>query len=168
MHLYEIAQDYQGVLSLMESADLSNPDEAEAIGNALAQVGDEFRDKATNLVRYVTNIGSDVEALDAEIARLTARKKAIAARREWCIAYLLANMQATGITEIKQPAFTIRLRDNPVSVIVDDPALIPAEFMRQPEPPPPSPDKKAIGEAIKAGRDVPGCHTERKQRVEIK
>lgn len=168
MHLYEIAADYRAVAEMMDSADLSNPAEVEAITNAIAQVGDEFRDKATNLVRYVANLGSDVDALDAEIARLQARKKAIAARREWCMGYLLANMQATGITEIKHPAFTIKLRDNPDSVVIDDAAMIPAEFVRQPETPPPAPDKKAIAAALKAGTEVPGCHLERKQRVEIK
>jgi len=40
--------------------------------------------------------------------------------------------------------------------------------MRQPEPPPPSPDKTAIKEAMKAGVDVPGCKLTVGKRLEIK
>jgi hypothetical protein len=60
------------------------------------------------------------------------------------------------------------VRDNPAAVVVDDAAVIPAEFMRQPAPPPAEPDRRAIADAIKAGREVPGAHLEKSQRVQIK
>ena len=60
----------------------------------------------------------------------------------------------------------LAVRDNPPSVVID--GEVPAEFMRQPDPPPPVADKKAIGEALKAGREIPGAHLSRGQRLEIK
>jgi hypothetical protein len=40
--------------------------------------------------------------------------------------------------------------------------------MRQPEPPPAAPDKKAIAEAIKEGREVPGAMLAQGTRLDIK
>lgn len=168
MNLYEIASDYQNIIALIEETDPADAAGMEAVSNAIAQVGDEFNAKAVAIVHYSKNIGSDIDAIDAEIKRLTARKKAIQSRDEWLKGYLLSNMQACGITEIKCPVFTIRLRDNPESVVIDDEAAIPAEFMKTPPPPAATPDKDAIKAAIKEGRDVPGVHIERKQRIEIK
>lgn len=168
MHLYEIAADYQNVIGLLENTDTTDVAGMEAVSNAIEQVGEEFNTKAVALVHYATNIGSDIDAIDTEIARLNARKKSMTGRMQWLNEYLLMNMQRCGISEIKHPAFTIRLRDNPESVVVADESVIPAEFMKVPPPPKASPDKNAIKAAIKEGRDVPGCHLERKQRVEIR
>lgn len=168
MHLYEIAADYRDIIGLLENTDPTDAEGMESVSNAIAQVGDEFNAKAVALVHYATNICSDISAIDAEIARLTARKKSMTSRTDWLNRYLLENMQRCGISEIKHPSFTIKLRDNPEAVIIADEAAIPAEFMRVPPPPKASPDKTAIKAAIKEGKDVPGCHLERKQRVEIK
>jgi hypothetical protein len=51
---------------------------------------------------------------------------------------------------------------------VFDAAQVPAEFMKQPEPPPAAPDKTAIKAALKAGTDVPGARLVRGQRLEAK
>jgi len=168
MHLYEIATDYRDIIGLLENTDPTDAEGMEAVSNAIAQVGDEFNAKAVAIVHYGKNVGSDIDAIDAEIKRLTARKKSMQSRADWLNGYLLENMQRTGISEIKCPVFTIRLRDNPESVVIDDEAAIPAEFMKTPPPPAAAPDKTAIKAAIKEGRDVPGVRLERKQRVEIK
>lgn len=168
MHLYEIADDYRNILSLMDESDLSDAEASEAIANALTQVGGEFEEKAVSVVRVITNHQSDIDAIDAEIARLSARKKPMIGRREWLEGYLLHNMQMTGISEIKCPAFTIRLLKNPPAVQVDDDAAIPAEYLRAPQPQKATPDKVAIKKALLAGISVAGCRLERKSKVEIK
>lgn len=168
MELYEIADDYRAIASMLEDADQNDPAAMEAVSNALEQVGGELSAKALSVVRVITNHDSDVAALDTEIARLMARKKSIAARREWLDGYLLNNMQLSGISEIKCPAFTIRLRENPPSVVVTDDAAIPAKYMRVPPPPMAAPDKAEIKRALLAGLEIPGCKLDRKIRVEIK
>lgn len=168
MHLYEIANDYRNALAMMDESDLSDAASSEAISNALEQVGGEFRDKALSVVRVITNHQSDVDAIDAEIARLNARKTSMLGRRKWLESYLLHNMQMTGISVIKCPAFTIKLRENNPSVVVADDAEIPAEFIRTTPPPKPAPDKVAIKKALLEGVAIPGCSLERTLRVEIK
>jgi hypothetical protein len=53
-------------------------------------------------------------------------------------------------------------------VEVYEPGLIPASFLRQPEPPPPSPDKKALAEALKRGEDIPGVRLTHGTRLDIR
>ena len=77
-------------------------------------------------------------------------------------------MQRTGINKIDSPYLHIALRNNPPSVVVDDPTLIPERYMRQAPPPPPMPDKREIAAALKFGEKVPGAHLEVKQTVVIK
>jgi hypothetical protein len=52
-------------------------------------------------------------------------------------------------------------------VIVDNRDEVPPQFIRQPEAPPPVIDRKAIAAEFKAGREVPGCRSERAERLEI-
>jgi hypothetical protein len=52
--------------------------------------------------------------------------------------------------------------------VIDEPALIPVEFLRTPPPPAPEPDKTAIAAAIKAGREVPGAHVEQRKSLQVK
>jgi hypothetical protein len=94
------------------------------------------------------------------------RRKALESRAASIRSYLLQNMVRAGVTKIECPLFKLAVRDNPPSVVID--GEVPEEFMRQPEPPPPVADKKAIGEALKAGREIPGAHLSRGQRLEIK
>ena len=43
----------------------------------------------------------------------------------------------------------------------------PAEWMRQPDTPPPEPDKKRILAELQAGREVPGAKLKQTQRIAI-
>src|SRR5260364_273407 len=75
--------------------------------------------------------------------------------------------QHAGLQKVECPYFNIAIRTNPPAVQIEDVRQIPAQFMRQPEPPPPAPDKKAIKEALEAGTDVPGARLVRNQSLRI-
>lgn len=82
---------------------------------------------------------------------------------------LAATVYACSIAPARWPA----ANDAPpppaqAAVDVFEPALLPAQFMRQPEPPLPAPDKTAIKDALKAGQDVPGARLATTNRLEIK
>jgi len=51
-------------------------------------------------------------------------------------------------------------------VIIDDESLLPTEMMTI-KPPPPTPNKRAIADALKAGYPIP-AHFEHSERLEIK
>lgn len=99
---------------------------------------------------------------------MTARRKALENKVERIKTYLLGNMLRTGITKIECPYFKLSVVDNPESVVIDSLASVPAEFMRQPETPPPAPDKVALKDALKAGQVIDGIRLERKKGLRIK
>lgn len=63
-------------------------------------------------------------------------------------------METAELTSLKTPAATLSMRASPPRVEIADLALIPTCLMVQP---PPSPDKRAIGAALKAGEAIPGA-----------
>jgi hypothetical protein len=99
---------------------------------------------------------------------MAARRKALENRAARIKDWVLANMMVAGIQKIECPYFRLAVRANPPAVEIYEPGLIPAEFMRQPEPPPPSPDRAAIKAAIVEGREIAGCKLTHGMRLEIK
>lgn len=116
----------------------------------------------------IRNMESFVEAVKAEEERMVKRRKIAESRVGYIKEWLFKNMIACDIKKIECPAFTISIQNNPQSVVIDSESQIPSDYMRQPEPPPPTPDKKLIGQALKDGFDVPGCHLAQSQRLVIK
>lgn len=162
--LYVLADEYQQAAAQL--ADLDMPDEV--VADTLESLQFPIEQKATNVAMFVRNLEATAEAIKAAEVEMAKRRKALESRAANVREYLKVNMLRTGITKIECPLFKISVRDNPASVRVIDESVIPSQFMRQPDPPPPSPDKKAIGEALKSGDDVPGCVLERGNRLEIK
>ena len=162
LSLYAIADEYmQAVYTL---SDLDLPDEV--IADTLESLQYPLEQKATNVAMFARNLEATAEAIREAEGEMAKRRKALESRAASIRAYLLQNMQQVGISKIECPMFKLAVRENPPSVVID--GEVPAEFMRQPEPPPPVADKKAIGEALKAGREIPGAHLSRGQRLEIK
>jgi len=162
--LYQLTDQYR--LAAERLADLDLPDEV--IADTLEGMAGELEVKATNVAAFARNLETTAAAIKDAEASMAARRKALERRAESLRHYLLHNMQRAGIKRIDSPHFTLSVKDNPPAVDVFDVFQLPAEFMRQPEPPPPAPDKPAIKEALKAGVDVPGARLTQSQRLEVK
>jgi hypothetical protein len=165
--LYELVGQYRSLEALESSDDLP----PEVIRDTLDGLEGQLQEKATNVALFVRNLESVADAIDEAAATMQARGTRLRARAQSLQQYLLFNLQAAGISKVESPFFTLTVKKNPPTVVIDSENLIPAKFMRTPEPPPPpkpAPDKKAIGDAIKAGEEVPGAHAEQRERLEIK
>lgn len=162
--LYSLASEYQQAAEKL--ADLDMPDEV--IADTLEGLQFPIEQKAVNVAAFVRNLKASVSQIKEAESAMAARRKALENRAARVEQYLLDNMQRAGMSKIESPYFVLSVRDNPPSVCIDAEGLIPQEFMRQPEPPPPAPDKKAIAQAIKDGKDVPGAHLVTSKRLDIK
>jgi len=162
--LYELAHAYKDTAEKL--ADLDLP--PEVIEDTLESMSGDLEVKATNTAMLVKNLEASAAAIKEAEAQMAARRKALENRAARIRDYLLANMMVAGFQKIECPYFKLTVRDNPPAVEVYEPGMVPAEFMRQPEPPPPSLDKAAVKEAIKAGREVPGCKLTVAKRLDIK
>ena len=162
--LYVLADEYLIAAEKMADLDLDE----QTIADTLEGLAGTLEVKATNVAMFIRNLEAGAESIKQAEEKMSARRKFIENRANRIRAYLKENMLRTGITKIECPYFKLAIRDNPPSVVVDAPELVPKDYLRQPEPPPPVPDKKLIAQAIKDGFDVPGAHLERGNRLEIK
>lgn len=164
MNLYDLTHEYQTAANSLVDLDL--PDDV--VQDTLDGLRFPVEQKATNVAFVIRNLESLAEQIKQAEAEMTKRRKAVENRAARIKQYLLSNMQIAGIHKIESPYFNISVRNNPESVVVDNEALLPAIYLRQPETPPPAPDKKAIAAAIKLGVQVEGAHLIQTQRLEIK
>jgi hypothetical protein len=156
--LYEITGQFRELAALADGAD---EDLAVAVRDTMGAIEAEFNDKALAVSHVILNFDADIAALDSEIDRLQERKRLITNRQKEIKDYLRENMEATGITKISCPLFTITCAKGRESVVVDDVLKLPDELMRVKTEI--SPDKAAIAAKLKAGEDVPGARLERGQ-----
>lgn len=162
--LYEIATQYRADLDKLAELDLDD----QTLTDTLDGMGGELEVKAQSVACFIRNLEATAAQIKEAEAQMAARRKALENRAGRIKDYLLASMIVAGVQKVECPLFRLSVRDNPAAVEVYEPELIPAEFMRQPEPPPPAPDKAAIKEAMKAGREVPGCRLTQGKRLEIR
>jgi len=161
--LYEVAAEYRGAVAALEELDL---DEV-TLNDTLESIGGDLEVKTQNVVMAARNLEANAAAIKQAEEQMAARRKAIERRAAWLLGYVKKGMQIAGVQKIESPWFRISIQNNPQSVDVYEPGLVPIEYMRQPEPQPATPDKKAIAEAIKSGKEVPGCQLVQTQRLVI-
>lgn len=162
--LFLLAGEYKDAADKLYELDL---DEA-TIHDTLESLSGDLEAKAVNTVSIVRNLEALADQIKMAEKAMAERRKTYEARAARVKQYVLDSMNFAGIQKIECPLFKISIRDNPVSVVIDDEKQIPKAYLTDPVPPLPSPDKKLIAQAIKDGFDVPGAHLERGQRLDIK
>jgi hypothetical protein len=160
MRLYELTAQYAQLSDAVEDG----ADDA-ALLTMLAEIDGALREKGANIGYMLKNYDAEIAAMKAEEKRIAEKRKARESMHERLNKYLLDNMIAGGIHQIDCPAFSIKVRENPPSVVIDDEKAIPAEYMRQP---PAVPDKRLMLDDMKNGVLIDGVRAERGHRLEIK
>ena len=162
--MFALADEYKDIAGQLAEMDIDEQTLIDTLEGAAFPV----EQKAKAVAAVIGNLDAEAAAYSEHAKKVAAYGKAKSSRADWLRSYLKTAMQMTGIKEIKADSFVIRLRDNPGSVDIFEPGLVPEKYMRIPAAPPPEPNKKEISEAIKAGIDVPGARIVKSQRVEIK
>ena len=153
--LYEISKQYQELAALAESGD---EDLAIAVRDTMEGIEGEFQEKGKALAMVTLNMDGDLDAIQAQIDRLSERKRILQNRKDSLKEYLRTNMEAAGISKITHPLFTITLGKGKPIVVIDEESQIPDEYMNTKVTS--TPAKAEIAKAIKEGKEVPGAHSE--------
>ena len=119
----------------------------------------EQEEKSRNVGLVIKNMSNDVEQIDREIKRLTAMKKSTQSKIESLKSYILAFG-----CPVKDVAVTIRFSKGRESVEVEKGVDLPESFRKYTW----TPNKAAIGEALKEGQEIAGCRLVRKPSVSVK
>lgn len=162
--LYELVKYQHELEALADSGEVP----AEQITDTLEALDGDIQDKSVQIAAFTQNLEATAQAVREAAKAMLSRADRIEKRAESIRAYLLFNMQAAGISKVECPWFTLSVRKNPPSVVVDDESRLPPEFIVHPPPPAPRPDRDAIKRAIKAGGEVPGARLVQSDRLEIR
>lgn len=162
--LYQIAQQYRNDLALVMEADLDE----QTLADTLEAISGDLEEKATNVAFAVRNMEATVEAMKEAERQMKARRETAERRIESVKRYLKETLESCGVKKVHSPWFDLAIQSNPEAVEVFDEAQLPGEYMTQPEPPAPKPDKAAIKAALKEGKDVPGAKLVKGTRLVIR
>lgn len=160
MKLYELTQNYLNLLELLENPDVPK----EVVEAALEEVEGSFDDKAENIVKLIKSIEADVKGYKEEETRLSTRRKTLENKVKGLKDYLEGSMITLDKKDIKGKIFTLEIKKNPPSVIIDDFNVLPMEYKKIEE----KEDKKKIKESIDNGIEVPGARIEQKEGLRIR
>lgn len=150
--LYKETKELMEMRKSMEADDIPE----EAIRDTLLANAGEFENKAVALYQAGDEIDYDIQILDAMISDLQSRKVMLKKRKESMRNILLDAMQTIGVSQIACPFFTLSTKKTPQTVVIDVEADIPDEYVETMVVN--KVDKKAVGAALKEGKDVPGAH----------
>jgi len=158
--LYKIASDIRQVLELGEQGEIP----AEAIADTLEGLKMAFDDKLDAVLAYRQGLIHESTAYDAEIKRLTERKKSLETKAEKLKDYAI-NMMFAVNKQSHKGLFSISIGKPSKVVGIEDANLLPPEFLITKV----EPNKTAIKNAINEGRTIPGALIiDGKPRITIK
>lgn len=166
MNLYNLTNECKGLYdAILATADEETGEADLSLVTALAERQEEWDKKAVSVACVFRALGEDSDRIGREIERLTAIKKRLDRERERVKEGLDAACRALGVESVKGMYANISYRASEQTVI-DDERSLPEEYLTVKTTY--TPNKTAIKEAIKAGKEVPGAHIERKKNIQIK
>lgn len=165
MNLYELTGDMLKLQQLLESGEVIDK---ELLADVITDTTADYEEKIENCAKVYKNLTSDVDGIDAEIKRLTARKKTLSTNADNLKARMYESMKATKTPKIKGKLFTVAIQANggKLPVIVDVTTdKLPDELVRIEE----TPDLDAIAKYITENPDCGYGHFgERGESLRIK
>ena len=160
--LYELNGEFQNCLQNaidQETGEIKNSELLPMLNNL--QIA--LTEKAQNIVYVLNTLSNRAVAIDKEIKRLQARQKIAENNYKTLKEYLASNIPQGKVIETDLIKISWRKSE---SVEITDISKLPHEYLtiKVDE----KPNKDAIKEAIKAGKEVPGAELKQKQNIQIK
>ena len=150
MTLYEINQAIQDLYESM--VDPETGEVSEDFAKELDALDMARGEKIENIGLWIKDLKAESEAIKIEAKKLMDRARAAENKAESLKNYLDYNLRGE---KFSTPRIAITFRNTKaVDVEPDAWMFLPDKYLRRKDP---EPDKKAIGDALKAGEKVPGC-----------
>lgn len=166
MSLYSLTDECRNLYdALMASVDEETGEVDISLVNALAERQEAWEDKAVAVACVYRSLDEDAARVGREIERLTAMKKRLERERDRVKEGLSAAFTTLGVEKVKGMYADISFRASEQTVI-DNADELPEEYMTVKTTY--TPNKTAIKEAIRAGKEVPGAHLEQRKNIQIK
>lgn len=128
--LYEIKGQFKELMEMADECNLTQDD----IKDTLEGLDYELEEKADAYAKVIRTLECDVDSVDAEIKRLTDKKRRIQNNISSMKRSLESTMIELGRKKIKTPLFGFNIQKNPPSVNILDESKVPDNFrIKQPD-----------------------------------
>ena len=127
LSLYDITNKFVELMDKAQEGQLTE-DEYNELGNELAL---ELQNKSSNIIGYIKNSESLLEAMKAEEKRLGDMRKQGEKKLEKFYQYVKENMQRLGLEEIPTELGKLKITKNPMSIEIENEDEIPSEFKKE-------------------------------------
>ena len=114
---------------------------------------------------YVRSLEAEASAIEEARKGMERRQRSLTRHAERLREYVKNHMERTGLPKLKNHYLTLRVQNNPPSVVVDDEKSIPDEYKRTETVT--TLLRAEIARALKADEEVPGSHLQRSTRLVI-
>lgn len=125
--LYNITSKFVELINKANEGELTE-EEYNELGNELAL---ELQNKSANIIGYIKNSESLLEAMKAEEKRLSDIRKQGEIKLEKFYNYVKENMEKLGLVEIPTELGSLKITKNPMSVEIENEDEIPSEFKQE-------------------------------------
>ena len=163
--LYSIDQQLLNLLMLDEETAVDQETGEVFTKEAIDQLVMDRREKLENCLLFVKNEEAMVEAIDAEIAALKARKEQHLKRAERASGYVQDSLNGDKFETAK---VAVKYTKSEKVELVDTLDEVPEEYLRYKPAPPPELDKVLVKKVIKAGGMVRGCRLVTATNMKVK
>lgn len=127
LSLYNITNKFVELMDKAQEGELTE-EEYNQLGEEVIK---ELQNKSANIIGYIRNSESLLEAMKAEEKRLSDMRKQGEAKLEKFNQYVKENMEKLGLVEIPTELGSLKITKNPMSVEIENEDEIPSEFKQE-------------------------------------
>lgn len=127
LSLYNITNKFVELMDKAQEGELTE-DEYNELGNELAL---ELQNKSSNIIGYIKNSESLLEAMKTEEKRLSDMRKQGEKKLDKFYQYVKENMERLGLVEIPTELGKLKITKNPMSIEIENEDEIPSEFKKE-------------------------------------
>lgn len=160
MKLYELSQNYQNLLALLDNEEVPK----EMIEEALNNVADDINSKAENICKLIKSLESDVASIKEEEKRLATIRKQTEKKAEGLKSYLESTLKQLNIRKVESKLFKISIAKNPAKLVLSDSFKADSKYIKVVE----TIDNTAIKDDLKAGITIEGAELIQNESLRIK
>lgn len=127
LSLYNITNKFVDLMDKAQEGELTE-EEYNELGNELAL---ELQNKSSNIIGYIKNSESLLEAMKTEEKRLSDMRKQGEKKLDKFYQYVKENMERLGLVEIPTELGKLKITKNPMSIEIENEDEIPSEFKKE-------------------------------------
>lgn len=128
---YELAEKVERIQDLLSEGVGPENEEIQLMLEQMVAQEDQWRDKTKRVSRFIHQMMLEEKMIDAEAKRLADKAKRTKQTYTYLHDLLLDQMIEFGVTEIDDPVLSVKVKENPWSVVIKDESKVPAEFKRE-------------------------------------